>query len=146
MSNLGPDITTLDLSVSQLSPTILRVTIGAPGRFTVPQNTIFKGTGIGVPQHAAASPRLLTVGLQAWVETEQACAHGLQLLAAASMHDLFRHAGRSLNGRHSEHAALSWGAQLYLVHGHTECSLTVGYSECWACLCSPGLPCAACLV
>ncbi|KAK9790964.1 hypothetical protein WJX73_005820 [Symbiochloris irregularis] len=46
MSKLGPDITNLDLTVSQLSPTILRVTIGAPGRWTVPQSTIFKGTGI----------------------------------------------------------------------------------------------------
>ncbi|KAK9789923.1 hypothetical protein WJX73_005177 [Symbiochloris irregularis] len=38
---LGPDIASLDLTVEALTPSILRVQIGAPGRWTVPQADIF---------------------------------------------------------------------------------------------------------
>ena len=41
-SELGPDLTGLDLTVTSVSPSILRVTIGKAGRYTVPQDSIFK--------------------------------------------------------------------------------------------------------
>ena len=45
--SLGADISGLDLEVSNLSPSIVRVTIGAKGRWTVPQEEIFNNPSIG---------------------------------------------------------------------------------------------------
>ena len=43
---LGEDLRSLQLSVANVSPSILRVTIGAPGRYVVPQGDIFQNAGI----------------------------------------------------------------------------------------------------
>ena len=44
--SLGPDISSLTLDVTQVSPSILRVTIGASGRWTVPQSDIFNSAQV----------------------------------------------------------------------------------------------------
>lgn len=46
MPTLGADISGLQLSVVNVSPSILRVTIGAPERYTIPQGEVFQNTAI----------------------------------------------------------------------------------------------------
>ena len=46
MSELGSDLSGLELNVVNVSPSILRVTIGAPGRYTVPQGNLFQNAGV----------------------------------------------------------------------------------------------------
>ena len=46
MSELGSDISDLQLNVVNVSPSILRVTIGAPGRYTIPQQSLFQNASI----------------------------------------------------------------------------------------------------
>lgn len=43
---LGADISNLQVTVTDISPSILRVTIGASGRWTVPQGDIFQNVAI----------------------------------------------------------------------------------------------------
>ena len=45
-SELGSDLSGLDLTVTNVSPTILRVTIGKAGRYTIPQDKVFKNVDI----------------------------------------------------------------------------------------------------
>ena len=55
-SELGSDLTGLDLTVTNVSPSILRVTIGKAGRYTIPQDTLFKDVDIQSEGHCTASP------------------------------------------------------------------------------------------
>ena len=50
MGFLGSDITPLTLSVQNVDANILRVKLGANGRFEVPQS-LFQNTGQGDPLH-----------------------------------------------------------------------------------------------
>ena len=51
-SELGSDISNLDITVVNVSPSILRVTIGASGRYTIPQSDVFQNTDVqGERQH-----------------------------------------------------------------------------------------------
>ena len=45
-SELGSDLSGLDLTVTNVSPTILRVTIGKAGRYTIPQDKVFQNVDI----------------------------------------------------------------------------------------------------
>ena len=55
-SELGSDLTGLDLTVTNVSPSILRVTIGKAGRYTIPQDTLFKDVDIQSEGPCTASP------------------------------------------------------------------------------------------
>ena len=59
MPTLGADLSGLQLSVVNVSPSILRVTIGAPGRYTIPQDDVFQNTQIERETPAALSQLLL---------------------------------------------------------------------------------------
>ena len=52
---LGADISNLEVTVTDISPSILRVTIGAAGRWTVPQGDIFQNVDV------ASAPLCLSV-------------------------------------------------------------------------------------
>lgn len=52
-STLGGDVRALDLTVDNLSPSIVRVRIGASGRWTVPQEDLFLNPGIANGSGAA---------------------------------------------------------------------------------------------
>ena len=57
---MGPDLAELDLKVEQVSPSILRVKVGAPGRWEVPKS-IFHNT-VSPPAGAASADADYTVG------------------------------------------------------------------------------------
>jgi hypothetical protein len=48
MPFLGADVSPLTLSIQNLDQNILRVKIGAPGRWEVPQDWLFSNTAQGV--------------------------------------------------------------------------------------------------
>lgn len=51
LPSLGADISPLTLSIQNLDQAILRVTIGAPGRWEVPASQLFSNTAPGAHMH-----------------------------------------------------------------------------------------------
>ena len=65
MPMLGADITPLDVAIQNLDQNILRITIGAAGRWEVPASQLFSNTAPGTPLHCwACMSELRTVDHQ----------------------------------------------------------------------------------